>query len=99
MLYEIQQHYGKDATLIMGDASIGVSMRHFISTSNIALKRKIAEQNDILMLDEFRSSCINHLTRKLKIRHLTHLTLTSKKDPTLKSRELHSFVQLTKSLL
>lgn len=90
MLHEIKEHFGKDATLIMGDASIGVSMRHFISTPNIALKRKITEQFGILMMDEFRSSCINHLTRKLKIGHLKYDAPTSKKDPSLKSRELHS---------
>ena len=45
MLNEIERTFGKDAVIIMGDASIGVSMRNFISTPNIHIKKKIKGQN------------------------------------------------------
>ena len=90
MLYEMKQHFGKNATFIIGDASIGINMRNFISTPNIALKRKIKEQFNGLYIDEFRSSCINHFTNKLKVGHLKYFAPASKTEPTLKSRDLHS---------
>ena len=52
----------KISKLIMGDWSIGKQMRHFISTPNIHLERKIAQKIPIYKVDEFRSSCLFHRT-------------------------------------
>ena len=53
--------FGKDVNIFFGDWSISRSMRHFISTPNLGLKQKLAKYYLIYNLDEFRTSCINHL--------------------------------------
>jgi hypothetical protein len=39
-------------------------MSNFISTPNIALKRKLRERFKIYNIDEFRTSCINNKTEE-----------------------------------
>jgi hypothetical protein len=65
MLNLIEKTYGKDTIFILGDASLGKNMRNFISTPNIAVKRKLKERfHNIYYIDEFRSSCLNHKTEE-----------------------------------
>ena len=68
----------------MGDASIGVSMRNFISTPNIRLKRMLRQHFCVLHLDEFRTSCINFHTDEYSIGNLSY------NDKVGKQRRLHS---------
>ena len=39
-------------------------MSNFISTPNIALKRKLRERFKVYNIDEFRTSCINNKTKE-----------------------------------
>ena len=80
----------KNPTIIMGDASIGISMRHFISTPNLHIKRKLKEVFSVLMADEFRTSLVNYKTQKAKTGHLHYLSIKSKTDSKLVSRKLHA---------
>jgi hypothetical protein len=41
MLNKIENKYGKDIKIIIGDWSIGKQMRNFISTPNLSIKRKL----------------------------------------------------------
>ena len=64
MLNTIENKYGKDSTIIIGDWSIGKQMRNFISTPNLSLKRKLTERFRVLNIDEYRSSCLNYKTEE-----------------------------------
>ena len=64
MLNIIENKYGKDSTIIIGDWSIGKQMRNFISTPNLSLKRKLTERFKVLNIDEYRSSCLNYKTEE-----------------------------------
>ena len=84
MLDELEKEFGSDAVLIYGDASIGVSMRNFISTPNITIKRKLQQRFKVLSIDEFRTSCINCHTLERQREHFKY------KDAVNKTRSLHS---------
>ena len=84
MLNEMERELGTDAILIYGDASIGVSMRNFISTPNISMKRKLKERFKVLSIDEYKTSCINCVTHKSAVGHFKY------KDKKNKTRSLHS---------
>ena len=84
MLNEMEREIGKDTILIYGDASIGVSMRNFISTPNIRIKRKISKKFEILSIDEYSTSIINSVTHKRENDHFKY------KDKNNKTRALHS---------
>jgi len=84
MLNKVEKELGKNANIIFGDASLGKNMRGKISTPNITLKRKLSERFNIIMIDEFRTSCINHYTHIKEIKNLKF------KDKNNKSRKLHS---------
>ena len=58
-------------------------MRNFISTPNIAIKRKLKEQFKVFNIDEFRTSCLYHRTEE-KGEHLYYIDKINKK------RKLHS---------
>ena len=75
LVNEIRSRYGKDAVLVMGDASIGVSMRYFISTPNIRLKRMLKNYFIVLELDEYRTSCINYRTLEYYTKNYEYLDL------------------------
>ena len=64
MINTIENKYGKDSTIIIGDWSIGKQMRNFISTPNLSLKRKLTERFRVLNIDEYRSSCLNYKTEE-----------------------------------
>ena len=60
------------------------SMRNFISTPNIRIKRKIRKKFDILSIDEYSTSIINSVTH---IRENDHFKY---KDKNNKTRSLYS---------
>lgn len=77
---DIRRTFGKNVVLIMGDASINPSMRHFISTPNITLKRQIGKQLRILYLDEYRTSVINAQTGLYNYKeHWSYIDKTNRK--------------------
>ena len=39
-------------------------MKNFISTPNIALKRKLKERFNVYNIDEYRTSCLNYKTEE-----------------------------------
>ena len=64
LLNKIENTYGKNPIIIIGDWSIGKQMAHFISTPNITLKRKLRERFKVYNIDEFRTSCLNYKTEE-----------------------------------
>ena len=96
MLNLIEDTYNRDRDkklkIIIGDWSIGKQMRHFISTPNISIKRKLKERfHHVYNIDEFKTSCIHH---KMKSRcDNLYLNIEDKKDPTKKeNRKMHSIL-------
>lgn len=85
MLNQIERDYGKDSIIIMGDWSVGKQMRHFISTPNLGLKRKLKERFNVYHLDEFRTSILHWKTEQ-KCDHLYII------DTTNHSRKMHSIL-------
>ena len=85
LIRDIKNTFGKDVNIFFGDWSISRSMRNFISTPNLGLKRKLAEYYPIYYLDEFRTSCINHKTETLT----ENIYLPDKNG---KSRKIHSIL-------
>jgi hypothetical protein len=81
----IEKKYSKDHTIIIGDWSIGKQMRHFISTPNLSLKRKLKERFKVYNIDEFRTSCISYKTKDL----CKNLYLPDKKG---EDRKIHSIL-------
>jgi hypothetical protein len=65
MLNKIENKYGKDIKIIIGDWSIGKQMRNFISTPNLTIKRKLNTRFEVYNIDEFRTSCLNYKTEEL----------------------------------
>lgn len=65
MLNKIENKYGKDIKIIIGDWSIGKQMRNFISTPNLSIKRKLNTRFEVYNIDEFRTSCLNYKTEEL----------------------------------
>ena len=85
MLNMIEKKYSKDHTIIIGDWSIGKQMRHFISTPNLSLKRKLKERFKVYNIDEFRTSCLSYETKDL----CKNLYLPDKKG---EDRKIHSIL-------
>jgi hypothetical protein len=69
MLNLIENKYGKDSKIIIGDWSQGKQMRNFISTPNIGLKRKLKERFKVYNIDEYRTSCLHYKTEE-KVKNL-----------------------------
>lgn len=88
MVNKISKKYSKDHIIIIGDWSIGKQMRHFISTPNLTLKRKLQETFKVYNIDEFRTSCLSHKTEEV----CENLYLKFKKDPKQKERKIHSIL-------
>jgi hypothetical protein len=61
LVRDIKQKYGKDTIMIIGDWGAKGKVK-YISTPNLGLKRKLAEQLTVYNLDEFRTSCLHHET-------------------------------------
>jgi hypothetical protein len=85
MLNKIEKTYGKDSIIIIGDWCIEKQMKHFISTPNIGLKRKLKEKFKIYNIDEYRTSCLNYKTEE----PCSNLYLSDKKN---KTRKIHSIL-------
>lgn len=63
LLDTIENKYGKEEIIIIiGDWSEGEQMSNFISTKGIGLKRKLKERFEVYHVDEYRTSCLSHLT-------------------------------------
>jgi hypothetical protein len=60
LLNKIEKVYGKDLVMIYGDWSVGKSMRNYISTPNMGLKKKLATKFKIYSIDEYKTSKINY---------------------------------------
>ena len=82
---EFKRDDGELPILVFGDWSIGKSMRHFISTPNIGLKRKLGEYYEIYSIDEYRTSLLNYKTEEL----CKNLYLPDKKNT---ERKMHSIL-------
>jgi hypothetical protein len=82
LINEIKSKFGKKAVLIMGDWSQFGNLR-CISTPGISLKRKLSKHFQVLSLDEFRTSKLNHKTEQEN----GNLVINNKKRG---RRELHS---------
>ena len=84
LLDKIEEEFGKDCIIIMGDWSTGgKQMKNYISTPNIGLKRKIGDRFKTYSIDEFRTTCISNKTET----YCTNLYLPDKNG---KNRKLHS---------
>lgn len=85
MLNMIEEKYSKNHTIIIGDWSIGKQMRHFISTPNLSIKRKLKERFKVYNIDEFRTSCLSYKTKDI----CKNLYLPDKKG---EDRKIHSIL-------
>ena len=85
MLNKIENAYGKDNIIIIGDWCIEKQMKNFISTPNIGLKRKLKERFKVYNIDEYRTSCLNYKTEE----PCRNLYLPDKKN---KTRKIHSIL-------
>jgi hypothetical protein len=85
MLNKIESKYGKTIKIIIGDWSIGKQMRNFISTPNLAIKRKLKTRFQVFNIDEFRTSCLNYITEE----PCKNLYLPDNKN---KERKIHSIL-------
>ena len=85
MLNKIENKYGKDIKIIIGDWSIGKQMRNFISTPNLSIKRKLNTRFEVYNIDEFRTSCLNYKTEEL----CNNLYLPDKRNI---ERKIHSIL-------
>lgn len=64
MLNLIENKFGKDSIIIIGDWNIGKQMRNFISTPNISIKKVLKRRFPVFNIDEFRTSCLNYKTEE-----------------------------------
>lgn len=84
LVKEIRKIYGKNFIIINGDWSSKMNT-NYMTTPNMALKRKIAEYFKSYNLDEFRTSCLNYKTET----RCKNLYLPDKKG---KERKKHSIL-------
>ena len=59
LLNHIQNEFGEDITIIMGDWS-GQGQIKFISTPNVSIKRKLSERFEVYLIDEYMTSKVHH---------------------------------------
>ena len=85
LVNNIKKKFGKESIIVMGDWSIGKSMRNYISTPNLGLKRKLNEHFKVYSVDEFRTSLLNWKTEEKS----GNLSLPDKKGVV---REMHSIL-------
>ena len=88
----IKKKYGKNLNLIYGDWGVTKQMRNFISTPNLGVKRKLAENFNVYNIDEYRTSCLYHkteekgnnfyITDKINKKRKLHSVLTFKMETT-----------------
>ena len=95
LINRIKELYGKDCKIIFGDWSVSKQMRNFMPTPMIGLKRMLRNHFEIINIDEFNISKLNHKTES-KSKNLSTTTLNKKgivvknKDGTDKWIKLHS---------
>ena len=63
-LNNIKYKFGENCTLMMGDWSVSKQMRHFISTPMIGLRRRLRKEFDVINIDEYNTSKLNHKTEE-----------------------------------
>jgi hypothetical protein len=85
LLDKIEKTYGKNPVIVMGDCCENIQKLKFISTPNIALKRKIKDKFEVYLIDEFRTSCLNYKTEERQ----ENLYLP---DKTNELRKIHSIL-------
>ena len=91
MINKIIDTFGTDNTIIIGDWSIGKQMSNFISTPNIALKRKLREKFKVFNIDEFRTSCLHNKTEEV-CGHLYLNYYVKKTNTYYNSQYMHSIL-------
>lgn len=64
MLDLIEETYGKDINIIHGDWGTTKQMRHYMSTPNIGIKRKLKERFTVYNIDEYHTSKLHHITEE-----------------------------------
>jgi hypothetical protein len=79
----IKKKFGKNLNIAYGDWSMTKQMRHFISTPNLGVKRKLKETFNVFNIDEYRTSCLHYKTEEKG----NNLYITDKIN---KQRKLHS---------
>lgn len=85
LLNKIEEKYGKEITIIIGDCCENNKNIKFMSTPNKSLKRKLKEKYPVYLIDEFRTSVLNHLTGERQ----ENLYLADKKGT---KRKIHSIL-------
>ena len=85
MVDSIKKTYSGDHIIIMGDWSMGKSMRHFMPTPNLEIKRKLKENFQLYEIDEFRTSILHNKTEE----KCKNMYLPDKKK---KMRKMHSIL-------
>jgi hypothetical protein len=88
LINSIIKNYGKDSIIIIGDWSITKQQRHYISTPNISLKRKLKKHFPVYNIDEYRTSCLHYKTEN----YGNNLYLVNPNDKYKKSRKIHSIL-------
>ena len=83
IINKIKEIFGEEIVIFYGDWSIGKSMKNFISTPNLTLKRLLSKYFKLYNLDEYNTSKLNNITHT----PCEHLSLPDKYG---RLRELHS---------
>ena len=91
LLNKIEEVYGKNPIIFIGDWSIGKQMRHFISTPNLSLKKKLQERFEVYNVDEFRTSKISYKTKEI-CKNLYLLDPVTAVDKKQVKRKMHSIL-------
>jgi hypothetical protein len=63
LVRDIKETFGKNTILVMGDWSAKCNIK-YMSTPNLSLKRRLAQQLTVYSLDEFRTSCLSSVTEE-----------------------------------
>jgi hypothetical protein len=63
-LNSIEETFGEDPVLILGDASLGVNMRGLAPMPNLKMTRKLKKRYRVFLIDEFRTSCLHNETEE-----------------------------------
>jgi hypothetical protein len=64
LINNIKQKFGINIVLMMGDWSVSKQMRNFISTPMIGLRKMLLSHFDVINIDEYNTSALNHKTEE-----------------------------------
>jgi len=82
-LDSIDETFGKNPVLILGDASLSTHMRGLAPMPNLKLTRKLKKRYKVFLIDEFRTSCLHNETEE----YCSNLTYVDNKvKPKFKER-------------